>query len=480
MALSLKKDSALGKLVGTVGKVAGAAGKVGGVAGSANQSSGSVSSKGTSGSSGNKSPSGGFIKYTGGNAELDLALSKYGDAYSQARERALAGDQSAVRDMREANDAANQLRNKYGYAAEFANDDINYVKSKINYYGNGGNGGGGGSGYNGGSVPTAPVDDFSNYLEDMYAAKKKGALSQLEAAYNKNVSALDAARGNLSPGYRDARNQAAANSAMSGRNFAEYAAAAGLNSGAMGQAELARNVALQNDLGSIDRQEAKSLADLELQRTQMETEYNAAIAQAEASGDYELAAALYQEKVRQSEAALQQQMLLYQQQRDAVADRQWQQQFDFNVGQAGTAEKQWQAEMDYKNNAYRDQMQNANRSQLANFGSNFLKNGVMPSQEMLNAMGITAEDARSFIQQLNINASLKAAGNRTAADQAVKDTPSPNYGYQNLVNQLSAMEDRINPNAVPARAAAMIRSAYENGSITENAAQRLLAQYGFV
>ena len=62
--------------------------------------------------------------------------------YNEAKERALAGDMSAVMDMRNANDEANKLRNAYGYAAVFANEDINNVKKQINYYGGGASSGG--------------------------------------------------------------------------------------------------------------------------------------------------------------------------------------------------------------------------------------------------------------------------------------------------------------------------------------------------
>ena len=353
----------------------------------------------------NKTPSGGYTqKYTGGNTELDAGLAKYSQAYQEARAK---GDPVG---MREANDLANQLRNQYGYAAEFANDDIEYIKEQTGYYQNNPTV----SSQQSTAQMGAPQADYSNYLEEMYAAQKRNALAQLEAAYDKNVSALDRAEQEISPGYRSARNQAAANSALSGRNFAEYASAAGLNSGAMGQAELARNVALQNSLNDLNTQEASSLADLELHRSQAKTDYNAAVAQAKASGDYELAAALYEEAVRQSESALQQQMLDYQKERDAVADQQWQNQFDYKKEQTAA------------------QTAAAQTAQLAEYGTAFLNNGVMPSQEMLSAMGITAADAQSYIDRLKLAASLAAAGGGGNDKEA---EPEWGSGYSTALNQ---------------------------------------------
>lgn len=252
------------------------------------------------------------------------------------------------------------------------------------------------------SVPQTQVNDYSSYLEDMYAAKKRSALAQLDNAYQKNVNAINRAGEGIGTQYQNARNQAAGASELAARNFNEYAAASGLNSGAGGQAELARNVALQNNLNDISTQESSTMADLELQRANAETEYNNAIAQAEATGDYELAAALYQEKVRVEEALINQQIqqfqmdlqkyqLGYQADRDAVADSQWQQQFGYTTSQA-------------------------EKENLAGYGQEFLKKGAMPSQEMLSAMGITAEDAQRYIQNVQLQASLKKAGNNGGTD----------------------------------------------------------------
>lgn len=185
-----------------------------------------------------------------------------------------------------------------------------------------------------GSDLSGLLEDYSSYLEQMYAAKKASALAQLEAAYESNLAALDRAGAGVADQYQAARNSTAGASELARRNFAEYAAATGLNSGTGGQAELARNVTLQNNLNTIDTAEADTLADLELQRSNAEAQYNSAIAQAEADGDYALASALYQEKVRVQNALLdleiqQQKMdleryqLKYQVQRDQIGDQQF-------------------------------------------------------------------------------------------------------------------------------------------------------------
>lgn len=207
-------------------------------------------------------------------------------------------------------------------------------------------GSGSGSGFSGisGNVEKIPVpagsdlsgmvEDYSEYLTQMYAAKKEKALAALNAAYQSELAALDREEQGIGEQYQAARNNTAGASEQAKRGFAEYAAASGLNSGTGSQAELARGVTLQNNLNTINTAEADAIADLQLQRAQAETQYNNAIAQAQAEGDYELASALYQEKVRVQDAlldleiqeqkdALERYQLQYQAQRDAISDQQW-------------------------------------------------------------------------------------------------------------------------------------------------------------
>ena len=365
---------------------------------------------GSSTSSATSSTGSGYKPYVQGqNAALDRELAVWSQRYNEAKERALAGDMSAVMDMRNANDEANKLRNAYGYAAVFANEDINNVKKQINYYGGGASSGGASGG--GGSVSAAvesgwnsggAVEDLSEYLEELYAAQRRQTLANLNNAYQQNVNAINRAGEGVDARYQNARNQAAGASELAARNFAEYAAASGLNSGAGGQAELARNVTLQNNLNDINTAEAEVYADLELQLANAETEYNNAIAQAEASNDFALAESLYQEKVRVQQELVNQQMqqyqmdlqnrqLAFQQQQAEIANQQWQQQFDYGV------------EQDRK-------------SALAAAGAGLLNQGVMPGAEQLEAMGLSAEEAQAYINNLSILNSFSAAGRGGGSD----------------------------------------------------------------
>ena len=141
--------------------------------------------------------------------------------------------------------------------------------------------------------------DGSDYLKELYAKKEAAELAALKSAYEQNTATLDANRAQIAPVYDIARNSAANQNALSRGAFQEMAVANGLNTGTTGQAALAQDVVLQQNLSQIDREQAEKTAAIDLQRSQLDTEYRNAIAKAEATGDAELANALYEEYVRQ-------------------------------------------------------------------------------------------------------------------------------------------------------------------------------------
>jgi hypothetical protein len=109
---------------------------------------------------------------------------------------------------------------------------------------------------------------------------------------------LDATAAKIPEQYTAARNQTAASAEQGRRNFNEYAAASGLNTGTGGQAQLAINTTLQGNLNTINQAEADALADIETQRLQIQAEYQTAIAQAIAESNIAKAQALYEEAIR--------------------------------------------------------------------------------------------------------------------------------------------------------------------------------------
>jgi hypothetical protein len=140
--------------------------------------------------------------------------------------------------MRAATDAANQLRNANGESAQYANTDIASVSSANDNNDSGEESGGGGI-------------NRLNSAEDAY--------------YKEQVKALDAEKEKIDPYYYNVRNNAAATQAQNKSAFNEYAAANGLNSGAGGQAELARQNVYGNAINAADVAEANAYSDIESQ-----------------------------------------------------------------------------------------------------------------------------------------------------------------------------------------------------------------------
>ena len=161
-------------------------------------------------------------------------------------------------------------------------------------------GGGGGGSYTALTLPSAT--DQSAYIEAMYAANEQAARDNLRAEYENNIAQLDYQQGRLPGTYNSAVDQANTQAAINRLNFNEAAAANGLNTGAGSQARLSQNNALLSNVSAIRKAQADAQAELDLQRTQMEAQYQQAIREAVAKNDLEKAQALYQEAKRVDES----------------------------------------------------------------------------------------------------------------------------------------------------------------------------------
>lgn len=152
-----------------------------------------------------------------------------------------------------------------------------------------------------GSV-TENVTDLSDYLRKQQAAATEAALAGLKSAYDKNVLQYNAQRGKIPGLYDTQRNALAANTAQERRSFDERAVASGLNTGTTGQAELARSALLQQGMADLGQSEADALAEIDLAKSQLQAEYENAIAQQKAQDEATLLERLYEEAVRQQNA----------------------------------------------------------------------------------------------------------------------------------------------------------------------------------
>lgn len=189
--------------------------------------------------------------------------------------------------------------------------------------------------------------DFSQYLKDQYAAQIESQLAGLKTAYENSMNGYNASMERLPQQYATARNNAAAQDAIARKQFDERAVANGLNTGTSGQAELARESTYRGNIADIDSAEGNAKADLDLQMKNLQSQYESAIAKAEADGKANLANALYQEMVRAQNYALQKQSAAQQQ-------ANWEAQFAFQQQQYADALAQQQREWDFTQQQYAD------------------------------------------------------------------------------------------------------------------------------
>lgn len=102
------------------------------------------------------------------------------------------------------------------------------------------------------------------YINQIYDKQKESTLRTLKSAYDNNISAIDTAQKGVDTNAYEAKRQAAGDAAITRQRLNETFAANGLNTGAVGQA----NLALLN-------QKAANLNNIELARTKAQDEYNA-------------------------------------------------------------------------------------------------------------------------------------------------------------------------------------------------------------
>lgn len=214
---------------------------------------------------------------------------------------------STISALKGAAGAANRFVNAYGNALGGALKSAVSAAAPAAAAGASGSrrGGGGGSaqvvdsgGYSGG------VSDLSDYLRQQQTAQTEAALAALKGAYDKNVLLYDAQRGKLPALYNAQRNQLASDVAQSRRAYDERALASGLNTGTAGQADLARSSVMNQGMADIGQAEADALAEIDLARSQLQAEYENAIAQQKAQDGAALLERLYEEAVRQDNARM--------------------------------------------------------------------------------------------------------------------------------------------------------------------------------
>jgi len=144
--------------------------------------------------------------------------------------------------------------------------------------------------------------DRSGLIKKLSDAALRKKMAGLAAARDESLARLKSEQAAAEPNYAAAAAAAAAESDLQRRNFNEFAAASGLNSGAAAAEKLSRDNLLYARLGDIELARAGAKSDAERRRSDILSQYASDIAAARAEGEYTLAEKLYEEAVRLDEA----------------------------------------------------------------------------------------------------------------------------------------------------------------------------------
>ncbi len=131
------------------------------------------------------------------------------------------------------------------------------------------------------------------YINDIYNKQKESTLRALKSAYDNNVSSIDTARKALDTNSYEAKREAAGDAAITRQRLNEAFAANGLNTGAVGQANLALLNQKAANLNKIDLARQQAQQEYDAQKAALMQTYQAEVKSAVQQNDAQRAQALY-------------------------------------------------------------------------------------------------------------------------------------------------------------------------------------------
>lgn len=354
----------------------------------------------------------------------DSDKSKIENAKKKWNEANARGDTAG---MEAAHAEAEAVRNSYGYTG---GDD----GSKFTSISDGSPLGIG----NGGKSKNSTSTSYGSYKEDLdrlTEAKRQSQINALKQARQKALDNLDVQEQEIAPAYQNQRNLASANSQQNARSFAEYLANRGLtNSGASAQGEINRQSSLQNTLGNIGTAEANAFRDIANQRTQVENDYVAGLANANSAIDTEYYNNLlnYNEQQRQMVQALKQQSL-------GQYANDYQAQINSLLSQGYSPNSLEVLQLQ----ALRGQKMNNNYSNAMNNALASIQTGNI-NYNNAAALGWTVEQAQAYynnlVAQAQAQAEQQAFENRLAEQESNATVRNKNASTQNYYSQINNRE----------------------------------------
>ena len=131
------------------------------------------------------------------------------------------------------------------------------------------------------------------YINDIYDRQKESTLRTLKSAYDSNVSSIDTAKKALDTNSYEAKREAAGDAAITRQRLNEAFAANGLNTGAVGQANLALLNQKAANLNKINLAQQQAQQEYDAQKAALMQTYQAEVKSAIQQNDADRAKALY-------------------------------------------------------------------------------------------------------------------------------------------------------------------------------------------
>lgn len=128
-----------------------------------------------------------------------------------------------------------------------------------------------------------PQNTAQSYIDQLNAARKQQVMAGLDKSRQSALMNLQGERSAVAPRYTEQRAQTAAGSQQAFRNIQEFLQARGsTRAGSAIQTEINRQGTLQNNLGSLNRQEAASYDDINRRMTGVNNAFESDVASASA------------------------------------------------------------------------------------------------------------------------------------------------------------------------------------------------------
>lgn len=253
-----------------------------------------------------------------------------------------------------------------------------------------------------------PTKDLKAILDQWFETSKNQSNQQIDYATEKGTTELNRALEDAAPQFQTQRNQLAANEARALDNSALYAEARGDRGGiGLAQYNEIQSAALQN-------RQAINAA-----QTKLATDTARQIADLRAQGEFEKADNL----LKLTQQKLSQLMSL----------EQWGAQYAMSQEQMRQSLEQWQKEYElskanvtgfFTDGTPTRAAAESAREASASIASALLQAGIMPNEEQLKALGMTAEQAQSYMTALSLQAAAKQKQTRTPTQNPGRDPDS--------------------------------------------------------